>query len=122
MIRYVRLVSGVELIGEEITNGDTNYQTSIVLRNPLALEILQRDGHAICSLVTYCVATADLELNWEFVLQTGEAAPAFAETYLRRCELGTDAPFYEERNESEFEDSETITDQEILDGIKATVH
>lgn len=126
MIRYIKLVSGHEIIGEEVASDGKSY----TLRKPMIIEIVDHGGHAMCSLVTYCIATDLVEFNGRYVMQTGSASDAFIETYTRQKQAG-DANVFQEPLEEQIEplyegEDEDLDDDELHDAVferlKPTYH
>lgn len=125
MIRYLKLASGHEIVGEEVDSNGMSY----TLRKPMVIEMIDHGGHVMCSLVTYCVATDIVEFNARYVLQTGSASESFIETYNRRQQMSSevfqapqetsDDPFFE--GESDEEDDEELMDS-VFERIKPTYH
>lgn len=98
MIRYVKLVSGVELIGEEVSDDGKE----LTLKLPMQIELMDQGGMVMCSLVTYCVGTSVISLNYRYILQHGEASDTFQQTYLRRQQF-TDNVFEDAPEPTEFD-------------------
>lgn len=130
MIRYLKLISGVELIGEVIS--DTGIE--ITMRTPMRIEMIDHGGHYACGLVTYCIGADVVTFNGRYVIQQGEASEQFQETYGRRKGLASavfetdgpaEMPLYEGVGPDELiEDDEPEDDdfEEIQPQMKRTLH
>lgn len=127
MIRYLKLASGHEIIGEEVNDTGSTY----TLRKPMVIEMIDHGGHVMCNLVTYCVATDIVEFNGRYVLQTGSASEAFQETYAKLSTRDASPfqdlpehmpePLYEEQEDGDGEEAESLLDS-VFERLKPTYH
>lgn len=128
MIRYLKLASGHEIIGEEVDDTGSSY----TLRKPMVIEMIDHGGHVMCNLVTYCIATDIVEFNGRYVLQTGSASEAFQETYAKLSTRDASPfqelpdhptePLYEGQEEDgDGEDDEALLDS-VFERLKPTYH
>ena len=127
MIRYLKLASGHEIVGEEVDDTGATY----TLRKPMVIEMIDHGGHVMCNLVTYCIATDIVEFNRRYVLQTGSASEAFQETYAKLSTRDASPfqelpehmpePLYEEQEDEDGESDETLLDA-VFERLKPTYH
>jgi len=98
VIFYVRLISGVEMVGEKVQE-DSNFLT---LKRPHTIHV--KEDMNTFMLLPYCLGTTYPVVNKKYILQFGEAHSSFASVYSGMMQRSSGT--YETDISDDFEDSD----------------
>lgn len=83
---YVKLATGVDLIGELLESDDPASPYGITIINPMIVSLTERGGIGFFSLTRYTYISETVTLNNRFILQTGPVVTQLANLYYRHSD------------------------------------